>query len=188
MSLNIKYLPHCTYREKHSLDMLGSPQEAMTAIMNYQTDDDIFFRYAIALRELPHRLLQKSEPSKPFSFDNFTLLEKDDDQEVIFGLLGQFWKLDYGQIAIKDSAAFLAFNQPGYAKLTLSFSVQQLDSTHIRITTETRVFCLDKEALFKFRPYWYLIRPVSGFIRHRILRQIQKSIVQSKNPNSPDFN
>lgn len=184
MSLNIKYLPHYSYREKHSLEMLGSPQEAMTAIMNYQTDNDIFFRYAIALRELPHRLLQKSEPAKPFSFDNFTLLEKDGDQEVILGLLGQFWKLDYGQIIIQYPAAFLAFNQPSCAKLTLSFSVQQLNTTHIRISTETRVFCLDKEALFKFRPYWYLIRPVSGFIRHRILRQIQKSIIQSRGVQS----
>ncbi|WP_201742261.1 hypothetical protein [Mangrovicoccus ximenensis] len=35
--------------------------------------------------------------------------------------------------------------------------------------TETRVFCLDRAAERAFAPYWYLIRPVSGLIRRRLL-------------------
>ena len=31
---------------------------------------------------------------------------------------------------------------------------------------------LDAAALRSFRPYWYLIRPVSGMIRRRMLRTI----------------
>ncbi|MHA3057454.1 hypothetical protein [Acinetobacter sp. ANC 4641] len=178
MTLNIKYLPKYHYQEKHSLDIVASPAQAMNAILNYRTQDESFFRCAIALRELPNRLLHKSQQSKDyFSLDNFTLLEQNGDQEVIFGLAGQFWKLDYGQAPIADSTSFLAFDQPECAKLVLYFSVEQLDETHSRVTTETRVFCLDKKALSKFRLYWYLIRPVSGLIRRRILSQIQKNVL-----------
>ncbi|EPF70318.1 hypothetical protein [Acinetobacter rudis] len=182
MSLNVKYLPVYNYCEEHHLDMVGSAAEVMKEILNYQADRDLFFRYAIALRELPHRLLHKSKQSqKTFGLDNFTLLEKNGDQEVVFGLVGQFWKLDYGQVVIDSAESFLAFDQLGDAKLILYFSIEQLDDTRCRVTTETRVSCLGAKALSKFRPYWYLIRPVSGLIRHRILKQLQKSIAQSKN-------
>lgn len=181
MSLNAKYLPVYNYREEHSLDIVGSPEEVMREIINYRADRDTFFRYAIALREFPQRLLQPSKPSPaPFSLDNFTLLERNADQEVIWGLVGQFWKFDYGQAVIDDRESFLAFEQLDYAKLTLYFSIQQLDDLRCRVSTETRVACLGPKALFKFRPYWYLIRPVSGLIRHRILAQIQKNIAQSR--------
>ncbi|WP_223920280.1 hypothetical protein [Aeromonas caviae] len=41
------------------------------------------------------------------------------------------------------------------------------------MTTQTRVFCPDLACRLKFAPYWYLIRPVSGLIRRRILGAIK---------------
>jgi hypothetical protein len=38
--------------------------------------------------------------------------------------------------------------------------------------TQTRVFCTDEASLRRFRPYWLLIRPVSGLIRRRLLARI----------------
>ncbi|MNY57193.1 hypothetical protein D3C86_1933640 [compost metagenome] len=87
----------------------------------------------------------------------------------MLGLAGKFWQTDYGQARIADGPAFLAFDAPGAAKLVLSFVAEPLDDTHTRLVTETRVFCLDAEARRRFAPYWYLIRPVSGLIRRRML-------------------
>ena len=41
------------------------------------------------------------------------------------------------------------------------------------LLTETRVWCTDRAALLRFTPYWYLIRPVSGLIRHRLLARVR---------------
>lgn len=181
MSLNTKYLPEFNFIEKHSLDMLTSPEEAMTQILNYRTEDDPLFRFAISLRELPLRMCNTSKQSSTaFSFRNFTLLEQHGHDEIIYGLIGQFWKSNYGLASVVDAESFLAFQQAEHAKLVLYFSIQQLDAQHCRVSTETRVLCLDHQALVKFRPYWYLIRPVSGLIRHRILRQIQRNILAAR--------
>ncbi|MBF7684367.1 hypothetical protein I2F17_00780 [Acinetobacter sp. B10A] len=183
MTLNIKYLPAYSYREQHCMKMKASPEQAMNAILNYKTNDDCFFRCAIALRELPYRIYKFfcKEKSKlaPFSLDHFTLLDIKDKQEVIFGLVGQLWKWNYGQVRITDRLSFLDFRQKNHVKLTLYFSIQKINDVYVRVTTETRVLCIDQTALVKFRPHWYLIRPVSGWIRYRMLLQIQKNIFKS---------
>ena len=93
----------------------------------------------------------------------------------MMGLAGKFWQLNYGQQPILDAASFLAFSESGSAKLTLHFWAEKISDTHTQLTTETRVFCIDQKALSNFRPYWYLIRPVSGLIRKRILMKIQQN-------------
>ncbi|CRG49534.1 Uncharacterised protein [Yersinia wautersii] len=180
MCLNEKYLPVYQFNEKHSLNILAPQATIMAAVLNFCPQDDWLFRYATTFRELPIRLLDliHSRPASsrpPFGMKNFTLLEKKDDQELVFGLAGKFWKADYGQTTITNAADFLAFSEPGTAKLVLSFTIEKLDEAHTQLTTETRVFCLDKNAQRSFTPYWYLIRPVSGLIRLRALNAISQS-------------
>jgi hypothetical protein len=43
------------------------------------------------------------------------------------------------------------------------------------LETETRIQCLDKNALKKFSWYWFFIRPFSGMIRLQILKSIKRS-------------
>jgi len=45
-----------------------------------------------------------------------------------------------------------------------------------RLTTITRVACPDAATRRRFAPYWYLIRPASGFIRGRALRRVKKMV------------
>lgn len=177
--LNDKYLPVWHFSEKHSLNIPASQADVMAAVLAYRPDNDSFFRGAIALRELPVRLIDRLQrrattPRKAFNLDNFTLLERNDNQQLAFGLAGKFWQPDYGQVTVMDTEDFQAFNQPGAAKLVLSYYLEKLDENQTRLTTETRVFCLDKQAQRKFTFYWYLIRPVSGLIRLRMLRSVSK--------------
>jgi hypothetical protein len=39
----------------------------------------------------------------------------------------------------------------------------------------TRVACADRLAKLMFLPYWIAIRPVSGWVRTRILKQLQRT-------------
>lgn len=177
LPLNNKYLPLFHFSEKHALSIAAPQAVVMAAVQAYRPENDKFFRAAIALREIPVRLFDKlrgrTMVSRPaFSLENFTLLERNDDHEIVFGLAGKFWQPDYGQVSVVDAKAFQLFNEPETAKLVLSYYAEKLDDTHTRLTTETRVFCLDNTARRKFAPYWYLIRPVSGLIRRRMLHSV----------------
>ena len=189
MCLNEKYLPVYQFSEKHSLHIMAPHADILTAVLNFRPQEDWLFRYATAVRELPIRLLDvirgRSAKSRPsFGMENFTLLEKNGVLELVFGLAGKFWQADYGQTTLSTASDFLAFNKSGTAKLVLSFTVEKLNETHTRLTTETRIFCLDKEAKRSFTPYWYLIRPISGLIRLRILKAISHS-VRNEMPSTP---
>lgn len=179
MDLKDKYLPVWHFNERHSLDIAAPQANVMAAVQSYRPESDALLRNATALRELPIRLLDRlrgreSASRPPFGLDNFSLLEQDGDRQRALGLAGKFWQADYGQTTIANAADFLAFSQPGAAKLVLSFTAEALDSRRTRLTTETRVFCLDNAARRKFTPYWYLIRPVSGLIRLRILKSVSR--------------
>jgi len=180
MELIDKYLPEYSFRETHSRDVLATPEMTMAATLAYQPDTDPFFRRAIALRELPMRMRaalgwKHETVSPPFGFSNFTLLENSPDRELVYGLIGRFWQFDFGLVPIADSAAFQAFETPGVAKLVVGFSVTSQENGKTRLTTETRAFCPDRASYRKLAPYWYLIRPVSGMIRGRALKSIQRA-------------
>ena len=41
------------------------------------------------------------------------------------------------------------------------------------LSTETRIRCFGRSALWKFRLYWTLIAPFSGLIRKAILKRVK---------------
>lgn len=172
-----KYVPSFQFRERHMLEVNAQASDVLQTAINYQPDNDPIIRAAIAIREFPDKLIDRikgnSLPTKrPFSLRNFTLLDYLEDREVVFGLAGCFWKADYGQVPLQDSEDFVRFNVHGAARLALNFTVECLANNRTRLATETRVYCLDVDAKRKFTPYWYLIRPVSGLIRRKMLATI----------------
>lgn len=175
-----KYVPIFRFHERHTLEINAQASNVLRAAINYQPDNDPIICAAIVIRELPNKIIDRIKGSplpakRPFSLRNFTLLEHSEDNEVVFGLAGRFWQADYGQIPLQDSEDFVRFNDHGAAKLALNFSVERLGNNRTRLATETRVCCLDIEATRKFTPYWYLIRPVSGLIRQKMLASIGRS-------------
>lgn len=179
MQLIDKYLPEYGFSEVHGCDVNAPPEVVLQEAMNYRPEADAFFRGMIALREVPMRALARlrgrtNTVAPPFGLHEFMLLEHKPGEALIYGLVGQFWKTDFGLSKIESGEDYLAFKTPGFAKLALAFSVtRQGDKT--RLVTETRVFCPDRTAHLRFTPYWYLIRPVSGIIRGRILKSIRKA-------------
>lgn len=172
------YLPTFSFREVHSVRVFARPDAVLQAASEYQPEMDPFFRRMIGIREVPMRLLRsvgaKGAAPLPFGLQNFTPLEQSEGAELVYGLVGRFWQTDYGLVDIPDAAAFSAFNTPGTAKLALGFAAHAINHHETELITETRVFCPDRACLLKFAPYWYLIRPVSGLIRKRILNAIKR--------------
>lgn len=173
-----RYLPTFQFSERHECRIAAEPSRTIKAAADYQPDDDPFFRTVIGLREVPMRVVsfltgKIQERPEPFGLHDFTLLEQRDDA-LVYGLIGQFWKLNYGLRPVVDGNDFTTFVGTDAAKLALSFLASRQTDGMTRLVTETRVFCPDRATRLKFLPYWLLIRPVSGLIRRRILSAIKK--------------
>ena len=179
MSLIDQFLPRFQFHEIHQLLTRADPAALLDAALLPGTSDDPWVRRFIQLRELPDRLLgalggsSGLQQQPAFGIHNFTPLGRNGDQEVAMGLVGKFWQADYGAVAIAGPEAFAKYPDLGVAKLVLNFSTEAADDGRTWLRTETRVFCNDRASLRRFAPYWWLIRPVSGLIRKRLLVRIR---------------
>ena len=88
----------------------------------------------------------------------------------MLGLVGRFWT-PKGGTRVLDPAAFVVFDEKGYAKAALNFRVTP-SGEGSDLSTETRVRCLDDWSRKEFRVYWMLIAPFSSKIRDDLLRSI----------------
>ncbi|MCP1216647.1 hypothetical protein NKW53_11280 [Acetobacter orientalis] len=167
------FLPRFNFSERHSIDICAPDSRIMNAVATWRNDDDLLVRSAIRLREMPTRLFGRAR-RQHLDLTDFTLLERQGDTALVYGLIGTFWQADYGLCDIPSTDAFLAPRHDDVCKLTLGFTVQPGSSNIHRLVTETRVLCVTERAARRFTPYWYLIRPVSGLIRRRMLATIRK--------------
>jgi hypothetical protein len=179
MSLIDSYVPTFSFHERHSVVIDAPAELILRAVRAYRPENDAVFRAMIGLREAPARMMRAlrgdgSQPKPAFGIDDFTVLDQD-DREVVFGLIGRFWRPDFGLAAIADGTAFAAFDEAGVIKLALNFSTEPHSPDRIRLTTETRAFCPDRASRLKLMPYWYAVRPFSGLIRGRILASVKRS-------------
>jgi hypothetical protein len=160
MTLIARYLPAFQFVERHRLRVSAAPADLLDAVTLPDTIDDPWVSRFIRTRELPGRLLAALRRGNAlknraaFGLKDFTLLGRDSDREVAFGLAGKFWKLDYGLVTLHGPDEFEVLNAIGVPKLVLNFSVESADAGHVWLRTETRVFCNDRKSFFRFLPYW----------------------------------
>lgn len=170
-----RFLPQFQFIESHEI-FIDAPMEIiMLTLKELDPFDDKISNCFMTLRKLPNQFLSlfSKRAPKPFSFENFNQLGAN-QQELVFGLIGKFWQLDFGIVPIQSPEEYLTFSTPNIAKLALNFHIQkQTDKTSI-LSTQTRVFCPDAKSLRKFTPYWYLIRLISGLMRQRTLKKIKQ--------------
>ena len=173
MNLIQRFLPDFQFAERHCIDV-GAPAAAvLDAALAVNLADDRFIGAFVALREWPARLVGARPKAKPrFGRDDFVLLGRDGDREIAYGLIGQFWRAAYGLVPVASADAFTAYREPGVPKLVMNFTAEPHGDV-TRLTTITRVSCPDDASRRRFTPYWWLIRPVSGLIRRRLLARIK---------------
>lgn len=180
MTLIEHFLPRHQFSERHACAITAPPDRILDAVAVYRPETDPLFRAMIGLRELPMRLFGKPDHRRAsFGIDDFTLLGRD-ETSIVYGLIGQFWKPNYGLVSVSDGAAFLAIDADNVAKLVLAFTVNRDREGQTRLVTETRVYCPNHATRLKFTPYWLLIRPVSGLLRRRILSSVRKTSEQGE--------
>lgn len=174
-----RYLPTYHYSERHEIASVdAAPATIMTAMKNYDDREDKVLNALLVVREWPSRVAaalgrrNALQARARFGLGDFCLLEET-GREISYGLVGRFWKLDYGLFPIASGAEFQAFQQPGVAKLVMSYAVEPDPRGGWRLMTQTRICCPDTRSRLLFLPYWIAIRLASGWIRLRILKQVK---------------
>ncbi|BAM86822.1 conserved hypothetical protein [Bradyrhizobium oligotrophicum S58] len=189
MSLIDRFLPDYQFSERHATLVRCPPGALLDLIQGWEPPRDRFTEFAMTLRQTPARLMHRLSPERhrapqPFSLKSFTPLGRDGDRAMVGGLIGQFWRNDFGLVHIASPEAFIAFNAPRTPKLVLGFMAES-EGELTRLVTETRVYCPDRMSYLMFLPYWLLIRPASGLIRRRTLRAI-RAIAEQRNSEADE--
>lgn len=176
-----RWLPDYQFVEHHATTVRTDARHCLDLAQAVDPADDPWIQVAMALREAPGRLLERlglrgALSQRPrFGLADFTPLGRDGDRSLCYGLIGQFWRADYGLRPQATASDWAAFAEPGVVKLALSFHTEALDANTTRLFTTTRVHCPDADSRRHFAPYWWLIRPVSGLIRRRLLARVRQA-------------
>lgn len=105
----------------------------------------------------------------------FVLLAEQSGREFVLGAVGKPWTPS-GKLLALDGEGYAAFVAPGYAKIAWNFMVDRPPAAPVRLSTEVRVLCTDNGSRRKFGFYWWLVGPLSGWIRREMLRGIKQRL------------
>lgn len=166
------WLPEWDVRERHRLMVPAALPVAWRALHEADLASSRLVRLLFGLRGLGAR-----EPVKIRALvkRGFVLLDTAEPRDLVLGLIGRPWRVT-GDLRTVSPDAFRTFAQPGYVRITWTFSLTPVnDSTLLK--TETRVAATSDAARRRFRAYWWFIGPFSSVIRRRMLRAVAKAAV-----------
>jgi hypothetical protein len=185
-----RYLPQFDVTEVHEVHVDAAPEVTYAAIREADLRDPLITAL-FAVRELPDRIVRKlrGEPPTPaaksFTFKDVATpemgwipLDEFVGNEFVVGSVGRFWQRDYGWRPVAREA-FVGFNEPGYAKLAVSFSVRPTESGGSMLRYEARTATTDRVARVRFRRYWRVIRPGVAIVMRRALTRIKREAERS---------
>ena len=172
------WLPEFDVSKRHAVQIAAPLGRVYQEILRYDFGGSIVTTLLMGLRGYGFRrkrtgASEGSTLSERLERFAFTLLEEKPGEELVFGLVGKFWRPDGGlrRVSRED---FAAFREPGFAKAAWNLRVEDSE-----LSTETRVLCLGEDARRKFLLYWKLVEPFSGLIRWSLLRGIRRAATSS---------
>ena len=163
-----KFLPEYDFEEIHATRIKASAANVFRAVHEVDYSESAIVRLLLRLRGLPSANMNM----EGFRRLKFEILGEAVNREVLLGLVGRFWTLQ-GDLKKIDANSFKSFDEAGYAKTAFNFTLDE-DGGGTRLTTETRIKCLDAESRTSFGRYWMFIQPFSGLIRMEMLKTIKQ--------------
>jgi hypothetical protein len=167
------YLPKYEFNEIHTVTVDAPPERVFIAIKELiPTELSPIVFWMMDIRSLPAKLmviLPMARQSKPF-LDQMSRrihsASRRNKQRIVFGLVGQFWKLTGGEEPdIPSPQTFLDFDDPAFAKVAANLAVTVDKNGQTHCSTETRIHAADPRTHRKFAFYWRIISMGSAFIR-----------------------
>lgn len=178
--------------ETHMVDaiIIGQPRAAVWEALNQLKTSDMPLANVLGtLRAIPLAIRQRlsrrarevpAAPAEEQTFfelmrngESWVLLAREPERELTLGLIGKFWRMDFGFQPMRDRERFIAFDEPDYAKIVTTFRLEDIPSG-TRLLTETRIHTTDEAAARKFNRYWRLVRPGASLTVRSMLNAIKR--------------
>ncbi|HMC36666.1 MAG TPA: ABC transporter ATP-binding protein, partial [Actinomycetota bacterium] len=113
-----------------------------------------------------------------FKRAGFLVLGVERNRELVVGTVCQPWRFlgDTIVAPVQTMEDFVAFCQPGFAKMATSFRLEDAARPHqgLHLSVETRVWIADQGTRRRFSAYWLVMRPTSRRIRREWLHRIEE--------------
>lgn len=166
-------LPRARFSERHSLVIDNPPEQVWSALTDVRWRDLRVSTPLMLIRSLGRfrggagqRLLDPGPVS---------VMRLDRRRYAAAAAIGRPWRLDPERgPEPTDLQGLLDFDEPGWLKYGMDFTLQELAAGRTRITTTTLCEPTDDSARRRFRPYWTFIRPFSGLMRRDMLHTISR--------------
>lgn len=139
-------------------------------------------RWLLRLRGIPPQA--RGATLRDLTRRGFALLGERPGEEVVLGTMWRFWLLR-GALAPATRGDFASELPPGIARAAWGFRVVDAGGGTAALTTETRVHCADARTRRRFRLYWTLVGPASGWIRREMLRAVRRQAEQGGDGGEP---
>lgn len=117
-----EFLPDWDFREQHSRRIDAPTSQVRTALLAMTPRELPLSCVMAALRLAPAAIVARRWP-RGLDRSWIELLYElgfvklgDRDDEVVYGAVGQFWRLREEMVPLADAAAFARFDQPGFAR------------------------------------------------------------------------
>ena len=147
-------LPVWHHREQHSIHVAAPPERALSAALEVGAAELPLVRTLFRLRGLrPDSRSTLLDAMGQDGFEQFA--------DGVYVAVGKPWTPGGG---LRSAADFVAFDEPGFAKMALDFALVP-EGAGSRLETETRVFLTDAGSRRRFAAYWLVVRPFSGLVR-----------------------
>ena len=164
-------MPEYQFREYHQVTIDRPAEAVRAASREWRPSESLLWRLLLVLRGLgaPRGNLRDWAATNGF----LRLAETAD--EVVYGQIGRFWAANErgALVSPRSLEEFLGFRDQGYAAAVMDVRTEALSAGRTRLSTETRVRCLGRQARRWFRLYWLAVRPFSGLLRRAMLRGIK---------------
>lgn len=161
------FLPEFNFSKKHSVVIYASTDKIFNVLKNTNFNS-VPLKILLMLRGIKLENLSLTLSEKSY----FTLLGEDSEKEILFGIIGKFWRWKGGLFQIQKEE-FKDFSLTGFAKAAWHFSALKNGTEETTFSTETRIQCIGESAKRWFSIYWLFIEPFSGLIRKIILYKIK---------------
>ena len=172
-----RFMPTYDVAERHEVAVAAPADITMAAARDMDIYRSPLVRVIFAIRTLPGRL-RGAPPRKPASLLSETLalgwrvLADQPGRVIVVGAVTQPW---HANVTFRGfpSDAFVAFNEPGYAKIAWTLEAIPLGPSSSGFRTETRVSTTDARSRRLFRLYWTVFSPGILLIRRASLRLVK---------------
>jgi hypothetical protein len=171
-----EFLPQYDVASQHSIVIRSNAARVYECLKTADVNASALVRTLFAIRGIGSRALFKNTERRPITIEtltqnSFVLLGERPGVEIVLGLIGRPWAPRY-EIRHIDAHEFVSFAEPGLAKIAWDFKLEDA-ADGVRLSTQTRVKCLDRASLRKFRLYWAFTAPFSGLVRTEMLRVVR---------------